>query len=90
MIKIEFAMVGKRFATRCAPGAPFTIRNLNLRIASGEVVSIIGPSGCGKSTLLNMGAGRYLPTQGEVHVGGVAWAEGRVLHYLPKAHARAV
>jgi NitT/TauT family transport system ATP-binding protein len=71
MIEIEFAKVGKRFVSRKSPDAPYAVRDVNLRIASGEVVSIIGPSGCGKSTLLNMGAGLYLPTEGEVHVGGV-------------------
>jgi NitT/TauT family transport system ATP-binding protein len=71
MIEIEFSKVGKRFATRSAPDAPYAVKNVNVRIQSGEVVSIIGPSGCGKSTMLNMGAGLYMPTEGEVHVGGV-------------------
>ena len=71
MIEIEFAKVGKRFATKKTPDAAFAVRDVNLRIKSGEVVSIIGPSGCGKSTLLNMGAGLYMPTEGEVFVGGV-------------------
>ncbi|MBB4821988.1 NitT/TauT family transport system ATP-binding protein [Pseudomonas alcaligenes] len=43
---------------------------LDLSLKRGEVVSIIGPSGCGKSTLLNMGSGLYMPTEGEVLVGG--------------------
>ena len=33
------------------------LRDINLRIAKGEYVSIIGHSGCGKSTLLNLVAG---------------------------------
>ena len=70
MIEIEFAKVGKRFTTRRLPEAPYAVRNVNVRIRTGEVVSVIGPSGCGKSTMLNMGAGLYLPTEGEVHVGG--------------------
>ncbi|CAN5680924.1 ABC transporter ATP-binding protein [soil metagenome] len=70
MIEIEFRKVGKRFATRSAPDAPYAVRNVSVRIQSGEVVSIIGPSGCGKSTMLNMGAGLYMPTEGEVYVGG--------------------
>ncbi len=70
MIEIEYAKVGKRFATRKTPDAPFAVRDVNVKIRHGEVVSIIGPSGCGKSTLLNMGAGLYQPTEGEVFVGG--------------------
>jgi NitT/TauT family transport system ATP-binding protein len=59
---IEFRNVGKTFATVEA------VREVNLTVDEGEVVSLIGPSGCGKSTLLNMGAGLYLPTSGEVFV----------------------
>ena len=70
MIEIEFRNVSKRFPTRRQPDAPAVVRGLNLQIRSGEVVSIIGPSGCGKSTLLNMGSGLYLPSDGEVWVGG--------------------
>ena len=70
MIEIEFRGVSKRFPSRAQPDAPAVVRNLDVRIRRGEVVSIIGPSGCGKSTLLNMGSGLYLPSEGEVWVGG--------------------
>ena len=30
------------------------IKNINLEINKGEIVSILGPSGCGKTTLLNI------------------------------------
>jgi NitT/TauT family transport system ATP-binding protein len=69
VIEIEFRNVSKRFPSKQEPNPPFAVRNLNIRIRSGEVVSIVGPSGCGKSTLLNMGAGLYLPSEGEVYVG---------------------
>ncbi|MBP1315832.1 ABC transporter ATP-binding protein [Herbaspirillum huttiense F1] len=70
MIEIEFRKVGKSFVDRQTAQARAAVTNVNLSIRSGEVVSIIGPSGCGKSTLLNMGAGLYLPSEGEVFVGG--------------------
>ena len=70
MIEIEFRKVGKSFIDRQTQQPRAAVTNVNISIRSGEVVSIIGPSGCGKSTLLNMGAGLYLPTAGEVYVGG--------------------
>jgi NitT/TauT family transport system ATP-binding protein len=71
-VEIEFHQVSKRFPQRGGndPG-PWAVHQVSLQIRRGEVVSLIGPSGCGKSTLLNMGSGLYLPTEGEVRVGGV-------------------
>ena len=42
------------------------LKDINLDIAKGEVVSIIGHSGCGKSTLLNLIAGLTQVTSGGV------------------------
>jgi ABC-type lipoprotein export system ATPase subunit len=44
--------------------------NVNLKIAAGELVSIMGPSGSGKSTLLNMLGALDQPTSGQVFVNG--------------------
>ena len=46
------------------------LRDVNLEVARGELVSIVGPSGCGKSTLLRCVAGLMRPGQGHVVVGG--------------------
>lgn len=70
--EIEFRNVGKCFPAKGKADAPFAIRDVNFKIARGEVVSIIGPSGCGKSTILNMGSGLYRSSEGEVFVGGEA------------------
>jgi NitT/TauT family transport system ATP-binding protein len=67
---IEFIGVDKRFPARNKSAEVLAVRNVNISIAEGEVVSIIGPSGCGKSTLLNMGAGLSRPSAGTVKVGG--------------------
>jgi NitT/TauT family transport system ATP-binding protein len=48
------------------------LRDVNLEVARGELVSIVGPSGCGKSTLLRCVAGLMRPGQGRVVVGGTA------------------
>jgi polar amino acid transport system ATP-binding protein len=47
------------------------LRGIDLRVAAGEVVSVIGPSGSGKSTLLRCINLLEEPTSGEIHVGGV-------------------
>ncbi|MGE0314105.1 MAG: ABC transporter ATP-binding protein [Lautropia sp.] len=69
-IEIEFSGVTKRFAVKGRAEPAPAVENLSFGVRRGEVVSIIGPSGCGKSTLLNMGSGLYLPSTGEVRVGG--------------------
>jgi ABC-type lipoprotein export system ATPase subunit len=43
---------------------------VNLKIASGELVAVMGPSGSGKSTLLNMIGALDKPTRGQVLVNG--------------------
>jgi bicarbonate transport system ATP-binding protein len=46
------------------------LKGIDLKIKTGEFVSLIGHSGCGKSTLLNMVAGLDLPSQGVVTLEG--------------------
>jgi nitrate ABC transporter ATP-binding subunit len=46
------------------------VKNINLSIKQGEIVSIIGHSGCGKSTLMNSISGMVKPSSGEVLVNG--------------------
>jgi nitrate/nitrite transport system ATP-binding protein len=42
------------------------VKEINLDIAKGEIVSIIGHSGCGKSTIMNAIGGMVIPTGGTV------------------------
>ena len=39
---------------------------VNLKVAQGELVTVMGPSGSGKSTLLNMIGALDVPTNGQV------------------------
>lgn len=46
------------------------VKDIDLKIGKGEIVSLIGHSGCGKSTLMNTISGMVKPTQGEVIANG--------------------
>jgi multiple sugar transport system ATP-binding protein len=50
-------------------GGVTAVRNLSLRIAEGEFVTLLGPSGCGKTTTLRIIAGLEEPDTGEVRIG---------------------
>jgi nitrate/nitrite transport system ATP-binding protein len=51
-------------------GKYVAVRNINLEVDKGQIISIIGHSGCGKSTILNAIAGMLKPTRGEVIMNG--------------------
>lgn len=48
---------------------------VNIKIAPGELVTVMGPSGSGKSTLLNMIGALDKPSGGEVWINGLNLAE---------------
>lgn len=47
------------------------MKNMSLKINSGQKVALVGPSGSGKSTLANLITGLYRPTNGLVKLWGV-------------------
>lgn len=51
-------------------GSVQALKNVNLDIKRGELMSVLGPSGCGKTTLLNIVAGFLAPTEGEIRLNG--------------------
>jgi NitT/TauT family transport system ATP-binding protein len=71
---IELKAVERRYETGL-----LALQGVNLRIASGELVSLLGPSGCGKSSLLRLLAGLDLHSSGELLRNGQA-TRGPVRH----------
>jgi len=53
----------------------WALRGVNLRVARGDIVSIMGPSGSGKTTLLNMLGLLDRPTKGSIYIDGVNTAK---------------
>ena len=51
-------------------GVYTAIKDINLTVQKGEIVSLIGHSGCGKSTLMGTISGMVKATQGEVIANG--------------------
>ena len=61
---IKLSKISKKFIG--ANKDIIVLKNINLKINSGELVSLMGPSGSGKSTLLHLIALLDQPTSGEV------------------------
>ncbi|WP_257349397.1 ABC transporter ATP-binding protein [Pseudalkalibacillus decolorationis] len=62
---IEFKKVGKTFKDGFE-----ALKNINLHVHKGELLTLIGPSGCGKTTTMMMINRLLEPTSGEIHVNG--------------------
>lgn len=46
------------------------VKQVNLEMEKGELLTLLGPSGSGKTTILKMVAGLEIPTEGEIIVNG--------------------
>lgn len=60
------------------------LKNVEVKVDKGEIVSLIGPSGSGKSSLLKMLVGLLVPQSGEVKI------NNEVINYNKKTDLRIV
>lgn len=64
--KIEFRNVWFKYE-----GAKdYTLKGIDLTISPGEKLALVGMNGAGKTTLVKLLCGFYMPTKGEIFVGG--------------------
>ena len=63
-MSIEIKDLNKSF------GAFHALKNINLQVETGQLVSLLGPSGCGKTTLLRIIAGLEFADSGQVLLDG--------------------
>jgi branched-chain amino acid transport system ATP-binding protein len=61
---LQATKVTKRF------GGLVAVREVDLEISRGSIVSLIGPNGAGKTTFFNVIVGILDPTSGSVHIAG--------------------
>ena len=66
--QIRIENLGKTYYTD--DSETVAIRDFNLNVRKGELITIVGPSGCGKTTLLRMIAGLLEPTTGKILIDG--------------------
>lgn len=52
-------------------GRNTAVRDLDLQLADGEIVTLVGPTGCGKTTVLRAVAGLEPPSAGCIGIGGL-------------------
>ncbi len=68
-MSIELVNIVKKFKNPDAPNQEIVaVKNVNLEVKEGEMVTFLGPSGCGKTTTLRIISGFETPTSGEVWI----------------------
>ncbi len=77
-MSVKLVNISKVFRDPSDPhGRVVAVKDVNLEINEGEMVTLLGPSGCGKTTTLRIISGFETPTTGEV------WISGKNVTELP-------
>ncbi len=77
-MSIKLVNIVKKFKNPDAPNQEIVaVKNVNLEVEEGEMVTFLGPSGCGKTTTLRIISGFESPTEGEV------WIDDKKVNDLP-------
>ncbi|MEK4667310.1 ABC transporter ATP-binding protein [Niallia sp. FSL R7-0271] len=69
MTLLAIKQLNKKFSSK--NGDTHALKDIDLAVEKGELITIIGPSGCGKSTLLKIIAGLDTEVSGSVSIEGV-------------------
>ena len=69
-VPVSLEQVSKIFRDPKTKSDVHAVREAQLEIRGGELVTLLGPSGCGKTTMLRMIGGFELPTRGRIRIGG--------------------
>jgi ABC-2 type transport system ATP-binding protein len=71
---------------RYRDATPWTVHDLTLSVAQGEVCGLLGPNGAGKTTLMSLAAGLLAPQQGRITRAAAVQARGG-LALVPQEYA---
>jgi putative spermidine/putrescine transport system ATP-binding protein len=70
MAFLDLTNLSKEFDAGRSSPTTVAVKDFNMEIDRGELVSFLGPSGCGKTTTLRMVAGFEDPTTGTIRLNG--------------------
>ncbi len=65
-LKLKGDVEFKGVSFRYEGASEYAVKNLDMKIKSGQTVAIIGGTGCGKSTVVQLLMGFYKPTEGTI------------------------
>lgn len=85
MIAVETTDLSKYYAR----GKIVALRDVSLKIESGQIFSLLGPNGAGKTTMIKLLLGIVFPTSGDAKILGHSISDYRVhsrLGYLSENH----